>query len=69
MGKGEIATKLKPVEVRDTQQKKGQRKITKERNIKTENTFSVLKEEVTEPLQEEEETPQIVKTDKDEKNI
>ena len=32
--------------------------MTKERNIKTENTFSVLQEENTEPLRKEEEPPQ-----------
>ena len=41
--------------------------MTKERNIKTENVFSILQEEDTQPIREEEETPQIVKTDKDEK--
>ena len=42
MGKQEeIATKLKPVEERDTQDREGQRRMTKERNIKTES-FSVL---------------------------
>ena len=46
-----------------------QRKMTKERNIKTENTFSALQEEDTEPLLEEEEPPQIVKIDKDEKKV
>ena len=55
---GEIATKPKPVEVRDTQEKDGQGIMTKERNIKTENTFSVLQEDVT-----EEKSPQIVKTE------
>ena len=42
--------------------------MTKERNTKTENTFSVLQEN-TEPLRKEEEPPQIVKIDKDEKKI
>ena len=63
MGKqGEIATKLKQVEVRDTQEREGQRKI------KTENTFSVLQED-TEPLREEKKLPQIVKINKDKKKI
>ena len=48
-----ISTKLKPVPPK------------KERNIKTVNTFSVLQEEDAEPLQKEEESPKIVKTDKD----
>ena len=43
--------------------------MTKEINIKSENTFSVLQEEDTEPLQEEEKPPQIVKIDKNEKKI
>ena len=43
--------------------------MTKERSIKTENIFSILQEEVTKPLPEEEELPQIVKRDKDEKKI
>ena len=49
--------------------KEEQRKITKERNINTENIFSVLQEKDTEPLQEEEEPPQIFKIDKDEKKV
>ena len=49
---GEIATKPKPVEERDTQEREGQR-ITMERNINTENTLNVLQEEDTEPLREE----------------
>ena len=47
----------------------GQRRRTKERNIKVENIFSVLQEEDTELLQEKEEPPQIVKIHKDEKKI
>ena len=43
--------------------------MTKERNIKTENSFSILHEENTEILEEEEEPPQIVKKGKDEKEI
>ena len=39
--------------------------MTKERNIKTENTFSVLEEQNTETLCEEEELPKIVKIDKE----
>ena len=35
--------------------------MTKERKIKKENIFSVLQEEDTEPLREEEEPPPIVK--------
>ena len=35
--------------------------MTKERNIETENAFSVLQEEDTEPLQEEEEPLQFSK--------
>ena len=66
---GEIATKPKPMEEIDTQKGEGQRKMTKERNIKTENTFSVLQEEVTEALCEEEEPSQIVKIDIDENKI
>ena len=31
---GEISTKLKPAMVKDTPKKEGQRKMTKERNIK-----------------------------------
>ena len=42
--------------------------MTKERKIKTKNIFSVLLEEDTEPW-EEEEPPQIVKIDEDEKKI
>ena len=58
MGKhGEIDTKPKPVEVRDTQEREEQRRMTKQRNIKTENTFSVLQEEDTEQLREEEKLP------------
>ena len=49
---GEIATKPKPVEERDTQEREGQR-MTMERNINTENTLNVLQEEDTEPLREE----------------
>ena len=41
---GEVAIKPKPVEVRNTQEKE------------TENTFNILQEEDTEPLQEEEES-------------
>ena len=58
---GEIATKPKLVEVKDSQEREGQRRMTKERNIKTENTLSALQEEVTEPLREEEQSHQIVK--------
>ena len=54
---------------RDTQERKGQRRMTKERKIKTENTFTVLQKENTEPLQEEKEPPKIIKIDKDEKKI
>ena len=43
--------------------------MTKKRNIKTENTFSILLEKNTESLREEEKPPQIVKIDKDEKKI
>ena len=43
--------------------------MTKEWNIKTENTFSILQEEDTESLWEVEESPQVVKTDTDEKKI
>ena len=43
--------------------------MTKERNIKTENAFSVLHKKDTEPLQREEEPPQIVKIDEDEKKV
>ena len=47
--RGEIATKLKPA--KETHSKKeGQRKMTKERSIKTENIFSVLQKEDTELL-------------------
>ena len=67
--RGEIARKLKPVGVRDTQGRAGQRRTTKERNIKPENTFTVLQEEDTQPSWKEEESLQIVKTDKDEKKI
>ena len=42
--------------------------MTKERNIKTENTFSESLEEDTEPLWEEE-PPQIVKVDKGKKKV
>ena len=63
---GEIATKPKPVEEKGIE-KKVQRKMIKEINIKTENTFNVLQEEDTEPLKEEVEPSQIVKIDKDEK--
>ena len=62
---GEIATKSE----KDTQKRERQRKMTKERHIKTKNTFSVLQEEDTKSLQEEEKPPQIVKVDKDEKKI
>ena len=57
------------MEEKDIQKREGQRKMTKERTIKTESTFSVLQEEDTESLREEEEPPQIVKIDKDEKNM
>ena len=50
----------KPVEERNTQ-KKGEQKMTKERNIKTENTFSVIQEEDTEPLRKEEKPPKLAK--------
>ena len=43
----EIATKLKTVEEKGTQIRVRKRRMTKERNIKTENTFSVLQEEDT----------------------
>ena len=43
--------------------------MTNERNTKTENIFNVLQEENTKLLQEEEETPQIVKMNKDEKKV
>ena len=33
--------------------------MTKERNIKAENTFSVLQEEDTEPIREEENQPKL----------
>ena len=66
---GEITTKPKPVEERDTLERERQRKMTKERNLKTENTFSVLQEEYREPSLEEEKPAQIVKIDKDEKKI
>ena len=70
MGKqGGIAIKPKPVQLRDTQEREGQRRMTKERNIKTENTFSVLQEEDIKPLRKEKKSPQIVKTEKDEKKI
>ena len=59
----ENATKLKPVEEKYTQKREGQRKMIKERNIKTENTISVLKEEDTKPLLEEEELHTIEKID------
>ena len=49
---GEIATKPKPVEESDTQERERQRRMTKERNRKTENTFSILQEEEKEPLRE-----------------
>ena len=62
---GEIATKPKPVEVRDTQEREGHRRLTKEKNRKY---FHVLQED-TELLRKEEESPQIVKTNKDEKKI
>ena len=45
------------MEEKDTQ-KRGKRKMTKGRNIKTENTFSVFQKEKTEPLRKEEEPPQ-----------
>ena len=48
----EIANKPKPLEARDTQEIEGKRKMTQERNMKTEITFSILKEEDTELLQE-----------------
>ena len=64
---GQIATKPKLAEEKNTQ--KRERNMTKERNIKTENTLSILQEEDTEPLLEEEEPPSIVKIDKDEKKI
>ena len=53
---GEIATKRKPVEERNTQEREGQRRMTKKRNIKKENTFRILQEDDTEPLQEREES-------------
>ena len=43
--------------------------MTNERNIKTENTFSIILEEDTQPLQEDEELPSIVKIDKEEKKV
>ena len=43
--------------------------MTEERNIKTENNFSVLQEEETEPVLEEEQSPPINKIDKDEKKV
>ena len=47
---------------RNLQRKKRRdKKITKERNIKTENTFSVLQKEDTKPLLEEKESLLIVK--------
>ena len=58
------------MDVRDTQERVKQRRMTKERNLKIEKkTFSILQGEDTEPLQEEEELSQIVKTDKDENKI
>ena len=57
------------MEERDTQERERQRKMIKERNIKTENTFSTLQEEDTESLGEEKEPPQIVKIDIDDKKI
>ena len=43
--------------------------MTKERNTTTENTFSVLQEEDTQPLQEEEKPLLIVKINKVEKKV
>ena len=57
------------MEVRDTQEREGQRRMKKERNIKTVNTFTILQEEDIGQFVEEEESTQIVKTDKDEKKI
>ena len=57
------------MEARDIQERERQRRMTKERSIKTENTFSILQEEDTEPLQEEVDSSQIVKTDKDERKF
>ena len=63
---GEIATKPKPAELKDTQRREEQRKISEERNIKTGNTFSVLQEEDKEPILEED-PPPIIKVDTNEK--
>ena len=43
--------------------------MTKERNIKTENTFSVLQEKDTEKLREEEEPLKIFKINKNQKKV
>ena len=43
--------------------------MSKERNIKTENIFSILQKEDTEQFWEEEKPPQTVKIDQDEKKI
>ena len=51
----EIAIKPKPVKEKDTQKREAQRKMANQRNIKTENFFSVLQEKDTLPLREEEE--------------
>ena len=47
---GEYATKQKPAEEKDTKKERGQRKMNRGRDIKTENTLSVLQDEDTEPF-------------------
>ena len=51
----------------DTKKNKKQRNMTEERNIETENIFSVLQEDNQEPIleeeEEEEELPAIIKID------
>ena len=50
-----------------TQKREGQRKMTKKRNIKTENTFSVLQDEDTELILKEEKQHLIDKINKNKK--
>ena len=52
---GESAPKLKPAREKDDQKKEGHRRMTEERETKTENIFIELQEEDTKPVLKDEE--------------
>ena len=58
---GESATKPKPVEEKDTENKRGKGKLLRRVTKKNRKNFSVLQEEDTEKFLEEEEPPRLTK--------